>query len=69
MCRPSQSLASPNITLSDSTAEQPTFAAPTGPTTLKFDLKVKDITTELHHHNAGNGQSTADGVIITVNAP
>ncbi len=59
----------PNVTLSDSTAERPTFTAPVGPTTLKFDLKVTDITNGLHHHNPGNGESTADSVTINVNAP
>ena len=59
----------PNVTLYGSTSEKPTFTAPTGPETLKFDLKVKDITAVLHHHNPDNGESTADSVTINVNAP
>ena len=60
--------AGPNVTLSSSTAQKPTFTAPAGPKTLKFDLKVKDITAGLHHHKPTNSESLADSVTITVNA-
>lgn len=61
--------AGANVTLSDSTAVEPTFTAPAGPDTLKFDLKVTDITVGLSHHKPTNSESVADSVTITVNAP
>jgi glycosyltransferase involved in cell wall biosynthesis len=54
------------VTLSDATAENPTFTAPGTAGTLKFALKVKDITAGLHHHQPTNSESDADGVTITV---
>ncbi|HMJ76080.1 MAG TPA: PKD domain-containing protein, partial [Iamia sp.] len=47
------------VTLSDDTAAQPTFTAPTGPATLTFELTVTDP----------GGESDTDTVVITVNAP
>jgi len=59
----------PTVTLSDATAEKPTFTAPAVPTSLTFELRVTDITKGLFHHNPGNGESTADSVTVTVTAP
>ncbi len=58
--------AGQQVTLSDDTAQKPTFTAPAGPATLTFELKVKDITEALHHHNPGNAESFPDSVTITV---
>lgn len=59
----------PAVTLSDATAQQPTFTAPDvqQPTQLVFSLTVTDITATLYHHKPTNSQSAADTVTITVN--
>ncbi len=58
-----------SVTLSDPTAEEPTFTAPGSPDILVFGLKVSDITKELHHHNPNTYESTEDTVTITVTSP
>ena len=47
------------VTLSSSTAQKPSFTAPTGPDTVTFDLVVND----------GTLSSAADEVVVNVNAP
>jgi hypothetical protein len=61
--------AGPSVTLSDDTAEQPTFTAPTvqEQTVLTFELKVKDGTQNLGPYSADNSESDPDSVNITVN--
>jgi len=59
----------PAVTLSDDTAQKPTFNAPAGPTSLTFQLKVSDICKDLHHHQPDNYESEADAVTINVAAP
>ncbi|HET7444203.1 MAG TPA: PIG-L family deacetylase [Solirubrobacterales bacterium] len=49
----------PGVTLSNATAQKPTFTAPAGPTTLKFSLKV----------DSGPRESLADSVTIAVEKP
>ena len=49
----------PTVTLSSTTAQQPTFTAPTGPASLVFSLTVND----------GAANSTPSTVTITVSAP
>jgi hypothetical protein len=61
--------AGPQVTLSSTTAKSPDFTAPTGPATLTFELKVKDITQDLSSHNPGNAESQPSTVTITVQAP
>ncbi|HMJ79117.1 MAG TPA: PKD domain-containing protein [Iamia sp.] len=52
-------LSGPTVTLSDDTAVQPTFTAPTGPESLTFVLTVTDP----------GGESDTNTVAISVNAP
>ncbi len=61
--------AGPQVTLSSTTSRSPDFTAPTGPATLTFELKVKDITQDLLSHNPGNAESQPSTVTITVQAP
>jgi hypothetical protein len=61
--------AGPAVTLSSDTAAKPTFTAPTGPATLEFDLKISDITKDLHHHKPTNSESFSASVRILVKAP
>jgi len=64
-----QQISGPSVTISDDTAQNPTFTAPTvgSPTVLTFQLKVKDGTQDLGCYSSGNSESAADTVDITVN--
>ena len=56
----------PLVTLSDPSAQKPTFTAPTGPTAIGFELKVFDNTVGLHYHNPLDGVSDPATVTITI---
>jgi hypothetical protein len=59
-------ISGPSVALSDPTAQKPTFTAPGSACTLRFGLKVSDITKDLYFHNPGTYESTEDTVKVKV---
>lgn len=54
------------VTLDDPTSESPSFTVPSAPTSLTFDLKVKDVTMGFCYHRPTNYESFADSVIVQI---